>query len=85
MSCQARILVMGDGWECMVRLCPGDRAAVPTAKLQSRLRHGKSGTEIVTDPELHKALILMRAAGIPCDRMHPDDEEFGDYMKEPVP
>jgi len=55
------------------------------AQRQYRLSHGKSGTEIVTDPELHKALILMRAAGIPCDRMHPDDEEFGDYMKEPVP
>ena len=55
------------------------------AQREYRLSHGQSGTEIVTDPDLHKALLLMRAAGIPCDRMHPDDEEFAGYMKEPVP
>ena len=55
------------------------------AQREYRLSHAKSGTEIVTNPELHKALLLMRAAGIPCDRMHPDDEEFAGYMKEPVP
>jgi hypothetical protein len=44
------------------------------------------GTEVVTDPDLHEALLLMRAAGISCDRMHPDDDwEFPEYMKEPVP
>ena len=56
------------------------------AQRQYRLSHGQSGTEIVTDPDLHKALLLMRAAGIPCDRMHPDDDwDFPGYMKEPVP
>lgn len=53
---------------------------------QYRLSHGKLGIEIVTDPGLHEAMLLMRAPGIPCDRMHPDDDwEFPGYMKEPVP
>ena len=52
---------------------------------QSRVTVGKLGTEIVTDPGLHEAMVLMRAAGIPCDRMHPDDDwNFPGYMKEPV-
>jgi hypothetical protein len=56
------------------------------AQRQYRLSHGNSGTEIVTDPDLHEALLTMRAAGIPCDRMHPDDDwNFPGYMKEPVP
>ena len=56
------------------------------AQRQYRLSHGKLGTEIVTDPGLHEAMLLMRAAGIPCDRMHSDDDwEFPGYMKEPVP
>ena len=54
------------------------------AQRQYRLSHGKWGMEILTDPDLHKALLLVRAAGIPCDRMHPDDEELRGYMKEPV-
>jgi hypothetical protein len=53
---------------------------------QYRLTHGKLGAEIVADTDLHEALLLMRAAGIPCDRMHPDDDwEFPGHMKEPVP
>ena len=33
--------------------------------------------------ELNQAIRLMRAAGIPCDRMHPDDDwDFPGYMKE---
>lgn len=68
--------------ECSGTLC--NRAWL--AQRQYRLSHGKRGTEIVTDPDLHKALLLMRAAGIPCDRMHPDDAwNFPGYMKEPVP
>ena len=56
------------------------------AQRQYRLSHGKLGTQIVTDPDLHEALLLMRAAGIPCDRMHPDDNwEFPGHMNEPVP
>ena len=56
------------------------------AQREYRLSHGKSGTEIVTDPDLHKALPAMRVAGIPCDRLHPDDDwNFPGYMKEPVP
>jgi hypothetical protein len=44
------------------------------------------GTEIVTDPDLHEALLLMRAAGIPRDRMYLDDDwEFPEHMKELVP
>ena len=44
------------------------------------------GTEIVTDPDLHEALLLMRAAGILHDRMHLDDDwEFPEHMKELVP
>lgn len=67
---------------CSSNLCK--RAWV--AQRQYRLSHGKWGTEIVTDPDLHKALLLMRAAGVPCDRMHPDDDwNFPGYMKEPVP
>ena len=54
------------------------------AQRQYRLSHGKWGTENNTDPDHHKALLLVRAAGIPCDRMHPDDEELRGYMKEPV-
>lgn len=51
-----------------------------------RPSHGALGTEVVADPGLHEALLLMRAAGIPCDRMRPDDDwEFPEYMKEPVP
>jgi hypothetical protein len=34
------------------------------AQRQYRLSHGKLGVEVVTDPDLHKALLLMRAAGI---------------------
>jgi hypothetical protein len=31
-------------------------------------------------------MLLMRAACISCDRLHPDDDwEFPEYMKEPVP
>jgi hypothetical protein len=42
--------------------------------------------EIVTDSDLHEALLFMRAAGIPCDRMHPDDDwNFQGYMREDVP
>ena len=53
---------------------------------QYRLTHGKLGAEIVTDPDLHEALLLMRTAGIPCDRMHPDDDwQFPGCMKQPVP
>jgi len=53
---------------------------------QYRLTHGKLGAEIVTDPDLHGALLLMRAAGIPCDRVHPDDDwGFQGRMKESVP
>jgi hypothetical protein len=52
---------------------------------QYRLTSGKLGAEIVTDPALHEAMHLMRAAGIPCDRMHPDDEwNFPGDMKEPI-
>jgi len=37
-------------------------------------------------PDLHEALLLMRAAGIPRDRMHLDDDwEFPEHMKELVP
>lgn len=32
---------------------------------QYRLSHGKLGAEIVTDSDLHEALLLMRAAGVP--------------------
>jgi hypothetical protein len=36
--------------------------------------------------DLHEAMLLMRAAGIPCDRMHPDhDWRFPEYRKELVP
>ena len=71
----------------MFKGCSGAMCAwVWLLQRQYRLSHGQLGTEIVTDPDLHEALLLMRSAGIPCDRMHPDDDwNFPGYMKEPVP
>jgi hypothetical protein len=68
--------------ECSSSLCK--RAWL--AQRQYRLSHGKLGAEVATDSDLHKALLLMRAAGIPCDRMHPDDDwNFPGDIQEPVP
>jgi hypothetical protein len=78
--------VRGHQLETFTGCCGAMCAMAWLLQRQYRLSHGKGGTEIVTDPDLHKAMLLMRAACIPCDRLHPDDDwEFPEYMKEPVP